>query len=347
MNVTLLSNTGDFSTNTTSNFRVKLPKQISFEGKWEVAATGIQYPSSWNGMRQLEGNLSFNYHFLNLDFKLDINFPPEQFTNINDLVKKVNLAIKMKGETLPLFEHNVHEAKLRMRILFETDPQKYLTWIENRNYDIQGTPDLIDNPLLIPEPSEPPTSIEPGTILDKLYQSWNTSEDQLRKKPSSKNILRSAMKLVYNNVTNHLEFRCKFTRNNSTKTINTVEFDSKLQSALGFNKSQTIVSGINVSNNKVDIGGIESEFYIHSSVVQPQFFGNSLKPVLRIVPVNSKALTQQKYQEFKVLHYVDILTNEFDTIETQILNELGENIKFQFGKIILHLHFRRKHNVFS
>lgn len=344
MNVTLVSNTGDFSSNTTGNFRVKLPKKISLDENWDVAMTNIQYPSSWSSSgKKLEGTLSFNYYFHKLNFPIRINLSTERFKNIHDLVKAVNLAIHLKGNNLPEFRHNINTARLRMRELREYDHQKFLHWGENRNYNHNGQNDILENPSLIPKPDKITGIVESGTILDKLHKAFEASKRELKELRPLKNIFSESMKLVYNNVTNHLEFHVQKSKK-SLKTINTIEFDENLQLSLGFENSQTIVLGINVAENRVDTSGIESEFYVQSSIVKPQFVGNCLKPLLRIVSVNSEALTQTKFQEFTVLNYVGLATNEFDTIEIVVVNEFGETINFNFGKIILQLHFRQRNH---
>jgi hypothetical protein len=109
---------------------------------------------------------------------------------------------------------------------------------------------------------------------------------------------------------------------------------------LGFDTKFT--KGINTATYNADIGGSETSFFVYCNIVQPQFVGNSLKQLLRTVPVSTGTLGTTVHKEFITAHYIDVLTNDFDTVEVELRNDSGKLIDFQFGKIILKLHLRRR-----
>ena len=111
---------------------------------------------------------------------------------------------------------------------------------------------------------------------------------------------------------------------------------------LGFEKGSQFKRGITKADYNVDISGAETSFFIYCNIVQPQFVGNSLEQLLRTIPVTLGSLGTTVHKEFVTPHYIGVLTNEFDTIEVEIRNDFGTLIDFQFGKIIIKLHLRRK-----
>ena len=358
MNVILASNTGDFSSNDTSNFRVQLPKKLILNGPWEVALTNIQHPSSWRSRIYLEGSISFTYLYENELFDLNIIFPRENFVNVHDMIEAINLAILSKGDEIPALNHKIATFLLALKKLHTFDRKRYEEWA-SRSYDFHTRNQVLENPDLIPKPRTEKT-VKPGTALDTAYIRYFETErklqDSLDISLPATNIFSETMKALYNRDTDRIEFHWDMekllTKKEKKKkiflkVINTIKFGKKLRSSLGFTEIQkTIVPGINVAVNSVNI--IESEFFVCSSILQPQIVSNTLKPLLRIVSTTSGESSEKvKNQEFKVPYYIDLVKSEFDTIDISIVNELGDLIIFDFGKILLQLHFQRKNDAFS
>lgn len=82
-----------------------------------------------------------------------------------------------------------------------------------------------------------------------------------------------------------------------------------------------------------------SALFIYTDIVSNSIVGDSNVPLLRVVPVDGEhgeAITRT----FDRMHYVPLRMNMFETIEVNISRDSGQLFNFQFGTVILKLHFR-------
>ena len=86
--------------------------------------------------------------------------------------------------------------------------------------------------------------------------------------------------------------------------------------------------------------GIDS-LYVYSDVVQTKLVGNTSVPLLGIVPI-SGSHGHMTYKEYSTPVYSDLAKNVFSTIEIYIMDSAGRSIPFEFGKVTVLLHFRKK-----
>ncbi|KAK3920565.1 DNA-directed RNA polymerase subunit beta' [Frankliniella fusca] len=83
----------------------------------------------------------------------------------------------------------------------------------------------------------------------------------------------------------------------------------------------------------VDISlGIPSQMFIYMDVLEEQIISHTRAPLLRTVPVDTKA----QYGSMTVVHfdhpiYFDLRTKSFDTLEIYIKDHAGRNVPFDFG----------------
>lgn len=84
--------------------------------------------------------------------------------------------------------------------------------------------------------------------------------------------------------------------------------------------------------------GFES-FYVYTDVVESRVVGDSLLPLLRIVPIQGDhGQTVSKY--FDHVQYIPLLCKEFGTIEIDIRDDIGHPVPFERRKLTVTLHFR-------
>jgi hypothetical protein len=81
--------------------------------------------------------------------------------------------------------------------------------------------------------------------------------------------------------------------------------------------------------------------YIYCNIVERQIVGDALVPLLAKMPVSGEH-DSIVHQVFNPPLYVPIVRNSIDTIEIDIKDDTNRGIKFQYGKVILTLHFRRR-----
>lgn len=81
------------------------------------------------------------------------------------------------------------------------------------------------------------------------------------------------------------------------------------------------------------------QLFVYCNVIEPQIVGDYKVPLLRIVPVG-KGDVVTKY--FHNIYYFPVLTKKFQTIEINIKDTTGEDIRFQHGTSYVVLHFRKR-----
>jgi len=84
---------------------------------------------------------------------------------------------------------------------------------------------------------------------------------------------------------------------------------------------------------------------IYTDIIENQIFGDVIKPILKIIPIKSYN-DSEVVTFFDNLHYVRLCKNSISTINIQIRDLFGEQIKFQnqFSFVIVKLHFRKVKN---
>lgn len=332
MYLILPSNSGDFSSNNTSSYRVKLPNTLSFKGAWEVALTEIQYPVSWNTVKTTKGQFTVVYVHNDMKIPLKIRIQPGYYNTIDGLQHAINHAIEEEGRKLPSKLYMADFALHRLWKLKENDRPAFDKF-EKHGYSMA---DMYARPELVPKPPEmAPKTKKKEKDLQRLIQNVAKS-DELRRNPPKRNMLSDILKISYSKNQQRVKVHWL------TESIKEIKFDDSLQFMLGFNKNRLLKPGINTADYNEDISGAENTFFVYCNIVQPQYVGNSLIPLLRTVPVNLETLGATGHKEFTAPHYIGVLCNEFDTIQIEVRNDSGDLIDFQFGKVIVKLHLRQK-----
>ena len=82
-------------------------------------------------------------------------------------------------------------------------------------------------------------------------------------------------------------------------------------------------------------------FYVYSDITEPRVVGDRLVPLLRTVPITGKH-GESVVKYFQNIDYVPVMKKSFDTIEIDIRDDTGKPIPFEYGKLVVTLHFRKK-----
>ena len=82
--------------------------------------------------------------------------------------------------------------------------------------------------------------------------------------------------------------------------------------------------------------------YVYCDVATHTIVGDTKAPLLRVCNVGGKHGDIVRHTYIHP-HYVPVGRREFDTIEIAINNELGKPMPFEYGKSVVTLHFRRRH----
>ena len=121
--------------------------------------------------------------------------------------------------------------------------------------------------------------------------------------------------------------------------IQSVQLSERLQYMLGFDiahlKNKTYAKYIPDMKN-----GFYS-LYIYCDVVEPQIVGDSIVNLLRTVHISGKHedIVERLYH---TPHYVPVNKKEIDRVSIEIKDDRDQLVPFDFGKVVVKLHFRKK-----
>ena len=118
---------------------------------------------------------------------------------------------------------------------------------------------------------------------------------------------------------------------------------SDIRQMLGFS-SNTRISNTSIAEREADLEQGFHDLYVYCDIIQAQFVGDALVPLLRIVPVEGVD-GQRVSKSFERPHYLPVSRREFETIEVNIKRDTGESVLFELGKVLLTLHFRQSRPV--
>lgn len=88
--------------------------------------------------------------------------------------------------------------------------------------------------------------------------------------------------------------------------------------------------------------GIPPQMFIYLDILSDQIIGHARAPLLRTVPVDTKA----QYGTMSIKHfdhpiYFDLCTKSFDTIQCYIKDHAGRPVPYDFGTLTLLVHFQK------
>ena len=87
--------------------------------------------------------------------------------------------------------------------------------------------------------------------------------------------------------------------------------------------------------------GFVDTIYIYTDVVESRIVGESLAPLLRCRPVRGihGAAVSDRLTN---IHYAPLLYTHFMSIEMNIRDDTGRRMPFEYGRVTVTLHFRRR-----
>ena len=91
----------------------------------------------------------------------------------------------------------------------------------------------------------------------------------------------------------------------------------------------------------VDLRAGFDSMYVYCDLVRNQMVGDTLAPLLRVVPVEGK-FEDNIYREYNSPHYLPLVKMEFDSISIAIKDDKNRNVPFLAGKVTVKLHFRKR-----
>ena len=113
-----------------------------------------------------------------------------------------------------------------------------------------------------------------------------------------------------------------------------------LQNYLGFLQKGPYERGIYEAENTFDLNAGVHLMYIYSDIASFSLVGDTQTPLLRVCSTSGTNGDKRRVT-FTNPQYMPVAYRDFETIEININNELGEPMPFMQGKSVCTLHFRR------
>lgn len=194
---------------------------------------------------------------------------------------------------------------------------------------------------------------------EKLFHGNYETIGKLVAKLNKSEILKPKVVFSYSKTTKRVSVEIKESTSYSTTRVNNVEFidpherenktikkltlPENLSLQLGFEPGTNLATVKQAAHTANVLLGIPSQLFIYCDIVEQQFVGDVVAPLVRIVNVETKNYTfgSQKMQMYTSPHYIPVLRREFQNLEIDIRTNTGSPAPFQFGTACVKLHFMK------
>ena len=123
------------------------------------------------------------------------------------------------------------------------------------------------------------------------------------------------------------------------------ELSPRLQYILGFD-STIVLNGeqdefVRIAEHPPDLRAGFTSMFVYCNLIKPQVVGDASAQVIRVVNIKNAEFGENIEKEFTNPHYVPLLSKDFSSVEINIKDDRGNLVAFEYGKVIVKLHFRR------
>lgn len=116
---------------------------------------------------------------------------------------------------------------------------------------------------------------------------------------------------------------------------------TKLMYTIGHDEICDVQGSIIKSPFVADVHRNRRTLFVHCDIIKSQLVGDLYIPLLRTIAIQGRT-DEVVSVSFPNIHYMGIERSTFQVIEVHITDEIGRNIPFQQGRVIVELHFKRK-----
>ncbi len=122
--------------------------------------------------------------------------------------------------------------------------------------------------------------------------------------------------------------------------VDHVKLDPRLQHILGM-ESPIMDKEETLAKYPPDLRAGMDSLFIYCNLISPQLVGDTCAKLLKVVPLQGSP-GDIVVIDYPNIHYVNLLTTAFSSVEISIKGSDGQSIAFSYGKAFLKLHFKRK-----
>ena len=139
--------------------------------------------------------------------------------------------------------------------------------------------------------------------------------------------------LTYNQLTRKMTVHVR----NKARLVLTGRFASMV----GFDKKELEIAKNTEAPLPVDLEAGFHAMYLYTDIVEPQLVGDSKVSLLKVVKCSGE-FGDNVSVNFPNLQYVPVNVKSFETVEIDVKDDTQEKVPFEFGKVIVTLHFRQR-----
>ena len=95
------------------------------------------------------------------------------------------------------------------------------------------------------------------------------------------------------------------------------------------------------ANDVVNMTQGFNTLYVYTDIVESRIVGDTLATLLRALSISGRH-GDILSDRFTNIHYVPLLCSTFHSIEVDIRDDMGRRVPFEYGRVTVTLHFRRR-----
>jgi hypothetical protein len=115
--------------------------------------------------------------------------------------------------------------------------------------------------------------------------------------------------------------------------------DDLLKRLLGVHRDEFLGPIMTKTKYPADINLGFYSLFLYTDIIQPVLVGDAAVPLLQIVPIEGQ-YGDYITKTYTKLHYVPLQAVHFESIEMNISTDTGQDVQFDYGKVVVKLHFR-------
>jgi hypothetical protein len=305
--ITLPSNvksSTDFSYNTISSFKTKLHQKLifPFNEKWKVGLAEISYTKSWYNVRSSHQIKLFSiYGEVHI---IDINTKKKRSAT-DEVSKDFNISdfcIKPGYyDSIQVLVNYINKKFESYKFYLDQIPSLKFDKISHR---VTLKPGLITGEVYFPCL---------GEEVERILGLIDVDDISLYEKATAEKITQVHDGALIPLSNPYIEYLDNIFRNNKLKGSRSAELNAGTHS-----------------------------IFVYSDIVEHNFVGDTFAQLLRLVevPVNAN-FGDQIVLRYDQPHYIPLQTKSYDTIQLAFKDDTGENIPFEFGRVIVKLIFKK------
>ena len=354
MYITLPSNTVDkIGKNRTNSFRVDLPYQVSLAGgNWEMGLAEIQFPKSWRNIAQPVkiGVRVDSERTPGVSLLLFGTVQAGHYSDLPALLGALRQGIREAMLERPLMEALVEMRSFHLKVMKTTPEQlipKYFTSLDELWRDGDTFSDFVRSKVLTVSTS---TTSSRVVISEELREAMEKDiqlaaavaserERFAKNAPAVLSLPETSQEkeLTYKKMKDTRQLNLQL----SGKTINEINLPAEIQYILGLSTTK-LTKGNTLAKYSQDFTGGLTTLYVNCDIVEPQIVGNVHSELLRTVAVDSRKHFGETVSEiYTSPHYLKVRRRQFDNVKIEIRSGTGELVPFEYGKVIIKIHFRK------